>query len=157
MANRTTAAPFELTEEQVAYSNSLHRINLARPDERTLLIDQLAEQRGVCDRTIRREAEKHKKDPYSVFQRQSRSDNGAFRLPRKTLVLILEYFWQNPAHSAAQALSHLLEHQGEAMTYTSGSGAARQVSIGTVRRVQKIFLNGWLKEVEGQTDSDPLS
>lgn len=136
-----------LTAEQAELSNQLAIIRAALPCVRSKLVNELAAERGVHSRTVRRWAEIAEGDEGRLLIRSGRSDRGKFRIPGKATELILNYFWENPAASTRKAHVYLVENHTDDMTYISRSGVKRLVSIGSVCKIKRIFRKGWDSEV----------
>jgi len=134
--------------EQAELSNRLRIIQAAAPWKRQALISALAIERAVTDRTVRRWIAKNLDSPEMLLNRKKRSDIGSFRLPEASVRCILNFFWENPEVSSARAYTHLLSAHADLMTYADAKGKPRTISIGSVRRIQRIFRHGWDAELK---------
>lgn len=109
---------------------------------RAKAIQQLASQRGVSTRTIRREVEKVEKRGLEGLKKHKRADAGSFRLPLETLQLVVSALVSNPpTTSVAFVHRTLVRAVPDAMTLPRGNGRSITVTAVTVGRVKKMMLD----------------
>ncbi|ANC72935.1 DDE-type integrase/transposase/recombinase [Deinococcus radiodurans] len=109
---------------------------------RSQAIEQLAQQRGVSTRTIRREVEKVERRGLDGLKRHKRADAGSFRLPLETLQLVVSALVSNPPTTSVAFIHRtLIRAVPDAMTLPRGNGRTITVTAVTVGRVKRMMLD----------------
>lgn len=108
---------------------------------RAAAIEQLATERRVSTRTIRREVERVEMRGLDGLKRHKRADAGSFRLPLETMQLIVSALVSNPP-TTSTAFVHrtLVRAVPDAMTLPRGNGREVTVTAATVGRVKAMML-----------------